>query len=361
MMSKNSWRSGVSSDLRMLSRRSVLRLSLASACVLMLVQSVARADDDHRVTLLEENDSLYTDYDRHYSQGLRLSDLTPDISPESAANRLFDLAGGALPIFSQDKMGAATPRRLGLFLGHSIFTPENKALKPPDLSDRPYGAWLYVGGSLLQESHGNMLENLEISLGVVGPSAVGKLVQNDFHQFVGVTPSRGWSKEIHNEPGVVLTYERLWRVSLLGDQSAGLDVVPQLGATVGNIFTYGGAGALLRFGKNLQVDYGGVRIRPALSGTDYFNAGRLDGALGYSIFAGAHGRVVGQNIFLDGSAFHQDPSVDKKPLVADLQAGISLFWSSRLQVNFSAVHRTREFEGQRSPDVIGTASVAFSM
>ena len=336
-------------------------LSLVSACVLTSAPCVARADDQHRVTVLEENDSLYTDDDRHYSQGLRLSDLTPDIAPGSNANRPFDLVGGVLPIFSQDKSDKASPRRMALFLGHSIFTPENKTLKPPDLSDRPYGAWLYMGGSLLQESHGNMLENLEISLGVVGPAALGKLVQNDFHQFVGVTPSRGWSKEIHNEPGLVVTYERLWRISLLGDADIGLDVVPQLGATVGNIFTYGSAGALLRFGKNLQVDYGGARIRPALSGTDYFNASRLDGKLGYSIYAGFQGRAVAQNIFLDGSAFHQDPSVDKKPLVADFQAGVSVFWSDDLQLNFSAVRRTREFQGQNSPDNIGTASISFSL
>ena len=126
------------------------------------------------------------------------------------------------------------------------------------------------------------------------------------------------------------------------------------------LLTYA-AGALLRFGKNLQVDYGGARIRPALSGTDYFNASRLDGKLGYSIYAGFQGRAVAQNIFLDGSAFHQDPSVDKKPLVADFQAGVSVFWSDDLQLNFSAVRRTREFQGQNSPDNIGTASISFSL
>ena len=89
-----------------------LRLSLVSCCVLTAMGAVARADDVHRITLLEENDSLYTDYDRHYSQGLRLSDLTPDIGPESMANRPFDLVGGVLPIFSQDKASTAGARQL---------------------------------------------------------------------------------------------------------------------------------------------------------------------------------------------------------------------------------------------------------
>jgi lipid A 3-O-deacylase len=339
--------------------RDCVRLSLASCCVLVAMQGAALAEGGPRIGVLEENDSLYSDSDRHYTQGLRLSALGTELAPQSWGNRPFDLVGSVLPIFSSG--ASAQSRRYAVFLGQSLFTPEDTARKPPDSADRPYAAWLYLGASLLQESNGTMLENLELAVGTVGPGALGKLSQNDFHQFIGVRPARGWGQEIHNEPGLVLTYERLWRIGLLGDQGNGVEVIPQMGATLGNVFTYGSAGALLRWGRNLQADYGGGRIRPGLSGTDYFNAAHLDGKLGYSLFAGAQGRAIGRNIFLDGSAFHRDPSVEKKDFVLDVQAGFSLFWSDDIQMTFSAVRRTREYQGQPRPDIFGTASIAFSL
>lgn len=325
---------------------------LASGGILLSMACVAHADDVHRFTLLEENDSLYADSDRHYTQGLRLSVLSPVIGPQDGSNGVFDL------IYPWD-VGPSV-RRVGFFLGQSIFTPEDTALPYPDSRDRPYGAWLYAGVSLLQETNRRMLENFEISAGLVGPGALGRQTQNDYHQFIGVAQAKGWRNGLQTEPGVMLTYERLWRLPILGDADNGVDVVPQLGATIGNIFTYAGGGALLRVGKNLRGDYGPARIRPALSGTDYFDGDHLDGPFGFYFFAGAQGRAVGHNVFLDGNSFRQSHSVDKNVFVGDLQAGVSLFWSSDFHLTASVMRRSREFEGQDSPDLIGTAALGFS-
>ena len=320
------------------------------------------ADDPWRTTVLEENNSLYFNTDKHYTQGLRLSLLSPALKTQSWTDSLFD-AGSAIPTVFADDPGRT--RRDALFLGQSIFTPENLDIKPPNPRDRPYGGWLYAGNSLLQET-GNQLENLELDLGVVGPGALGKQVQNDFHQFIGIHQAQGWSSQIQNEPGLVLSYERLWRVPVidLGDTSHGVengvDIVPEFGGSAGNVFTYGEAGGTLRIGRHLEADYGQVRIRPSLSGTDYFNPEPLGDETGYYIFAGAQGRVVGHNIFLDGNTFRQSPSVTRKTFVADLQTGVSVYWSTRLRFDASVVRRTEEFEGQRTPDVIGTVAATFS-
>ena len=47
-------------------------------------------------------------------------------------------------------------------------------------------------------------------------------------------------------------------------------------------------------------------------------------------------------------------------LVGDLQAGFSIFTSNALRVDFSVARRTEEFQGQATPDVIGTAALSFS-
>jgi hypothetical protein len=116
----------------------------------------------------------------------------------------------------------------------------------------------------------------------------------------------------------------------------------------------------LRIGSNLEADYGPARIRPALSGTNYFNGDYLDGDLGYYFFIGTQGRVVGTNIFLDGNNFRTSRNVPKKTLVADLQTGFSVFWSTSWRADFSVVRRTEEFVGQASPDIIGTAALSFA-
>ncbi len=317
----------------------------------------AHADDKERFSLLEENDSLYFHSDKHYTQGLRLAYLTPDVAPQSGWNGPFNVIG-AVPFVFGD--AAQRSRRYAFFAGQSLFTPENLSLKPPDPTDRPYAGWLYGGVSLLQESNQHTLENVELDLGVVGPGAFGRQVQNDFHQLINAGKAQGWSSQIQNEPGGMLSYERLWRLPVIGDGKNGVDFIPQAGATVGNVLTYGDIGATLRIGKNLQVDYGQVRIRPALSGTDYFNGDQLDGDLGFYFFVGVQGRAVGINIFLDGNSFRPSAHIAKKNLVADVQGGFSLFWSTAFRLDFSVVQRSQEFVGQKTPDVIGTAALAFS-
>src|ERR1051325_1597201 len=97
---------------------------------------------------------------------------------------------------------------------------------------------------------------LQLGLGFVGPGALGEQVQNTFHQFIAAETAKGWGSQLQTEIGAVLSYERKLRLPVLGDNSFGLDIVPQAGATVGNIFTYADIGGLLRIGKGLAADYG---------------------------------------------------------------------------------------------------------
>jgi hypothetical protein len=81
-----------------------------------------------------------------------------------------------------------------------------------------------------------------------------------------------------------------------------------------------------------------------LSATDYFDAEDLDKGRGY--FSPAHkGGVVGRNIFLGlgGNSFRTSPSVSKKNLVGDAQAGFSVLWSKLLRLDISVALCTEEF------------------
>ena len=206
-----------------------------------------------------------------------------------------------------------------------------------------------------------MLENFELGLGFVGPGALGEQVQNTFHQFIAANTAKGWGSQLQTEVGAVVSYERKLRLSVLGDNSFGLNIIPQAGATVGNIFAYADIGGLLRIGKGLAADYGPSRVRPSLSGADYFDESGLDdGRAGSIFFAGTQGRAVARNIFLDGNSFRASRSVPKKNLVGDLQAGFSASWSRSLRLDVSVILRSQEFRGQHGTDDICTAALTFT-
>lgn len=330
----------------------------AALALLLLAAPVvpAAADEGQRITVIEENDSLPFNSDKHYTQGLRLSYLASPIASESFWTAPFDAASAILPWM--DETAASRTRRYAILVGQSLFTPKDTHRSPPDPTDRPYAGWLYGGVSLLQETDHHILDHVELQLGMVGPAAAGKATQNTWHQFIGVAEAEGWGSQIQNEFGGIIEVERKWRVNLLGSPAAGLDIVPELGGVAGNIFSYGKTGALLRVGTNLASDYGPVRITPALSGTDYVDTEALADGLGFYAFIGAEGRAVGRNIFLDGNSFRHSRSVDKKNFVGDLQAGVSLFWSNALRLDVMAMRRSPEFEGQQSPDVLGTVGLS---
>ncbi|HXQ53116.1 MAG TPA: lipid A deacylase LpxR family protein [Stellaceae bacterium] len=322
--------------------------------------SAARADEYARVNLLEENDSLYFKTDKHYTQGIRFSYLTPTLAADGMWAGLFHALPADTPFFNA---GDSSDRRAAVLFGQSVFTPDNLRARPPSPHDRPYAGWLYGGASLLQRSGADMLENLEFDIGVVGPAALGKQVQNDWHQLIGIRQANGWTNQLQNEPGVLLSYERLWRIAVPGVAIGpiGIDVVPQIGATLGNVFTYGEVGAMLRIGTNLGADFGPARVRPALSGTDYFDGDKADDGLGGYFYIGTQGRVVAQNIFLDGNTDRTSPSVARKVLVGDVQSGFAFEWSRRVRLDLSVSLRSDEFNGQHSPDEIGTVGLSFAL
>ncbi len=315
-----------------------------------------------RIIVMEENDYFVSHNDKNYTQGIRIAYVSGLVTPKGWWDHPFGLLGDTFPVFD----GGERKRKYEwTVVGQSLFTPTNTARVNPSLKDRPYAAWLYTGASLLQDTNqGNhhTLENAELLMGVVGPAALGDVTQNDYHQFINVKPALGWQNQLKNEPGFIATYERKWRFQepLIGNLA--VDVIPELGVSGGNVMTYGEAGGIVRFGQNLAADYGVSRIRPSLSGTGWFDHDKLDGKLGWYVFAGSQGRIVGHNIFLDGNSFAQSPSVDKKIFVADFIGGASLFWSSAMRVDFIITERTKEFYGQRgSPDRIGGINLALRL
>ncbi len=245
--------------------------------------------------------------------------------------------------------------RYGLAIGQSMFTPEDVEVRRPLPDQHPYAGWLYGEYSVYAQET-DKLEIAALQVGMVGPSAGGELVQNNFHEIINSTEVRGWDNQLDDEVAFALILERrdraLLKTGLLGLE---LDLTPHYGVTLGTLRTHAKAGATFRFGTDLRRDFGPPRVRPAVGGSSFFEESE---GFSWYVFAGAEGRAVARNIFLDGNTYEDSASVDKKPLVLDVQAGLVTTFGAT-QVAYTLVARSRQFDSQDEPQVFG--SVSFSL
>ncbi len=309
-------------------------------------------------TIYSENDDYFAGTDQYYTAGTKLSLLSAplrDFLADPVPPPAQWIARGLNPL-----VPAGTDCKLGLSLGQNIYTPVNIHTPTPDPTDRPYAAWLYVGVLFqsynlagLNADASRWLDAFEVNAGMVGPAALGEEMQNGVHRLLGYEHALGWSHQIHNEPGLDLDYERKWRFQTTGARTGlGAQLIPHLGACLGNVFTYANAGLEARAGWKLPSDFGTDLIHP--SGDT--NSARPDGSV--FLFGSVEGQAVARDITLQGNIFEDSPSVPMNNFVADLSAGLGL-GSRHWQLTYTQDVRTREFTGQLKPDNFGSISVTF--
>lgn len=314
---------------------------ITSVIFAALPMRAVATDEKATWSALIENDSFGTT-DSNYTNGVLFAYLSAKGRGETLARRFLHAAPGDVT-------------RIGIAVGHSIFTPEDVATTAPLPDQHPYAGWLYGEYSVLVERDSNNLDMVTLTLGVVGPAALGEEVQNEFHRLINGNRVNGWDNQLRNEPGLILSFERRWRPFFrISGRGVGVDVAPNAGVSVGNVLTQGKAGLTFRVGRNLDGNYGPPRIRPSLAGGGYYHG--VDTAAWY-LFAGAEGRAVARNIFLDGNSWRDSLSVEKRHLVADLQAGAVIQIKS-FQLAYTYVWRTREFDTQGAHHEFGALSLS---
>jgi len=335
------WRSAI--------RAGAIALGLASV-------NPAQAQDAHTGqgfwSISIENDLFGAREDGHYTHGTLVSYV-----PASPPGWLADSAG-RLPCVPCKNIDSVE-----FVLGQQIFTPEDIEVPVLQLDERPYAGWLYAGVSISGDRETDRpgttsQDTVTLTFGMVGPASLGEKAQKLFHRIGGNTRPEGWEYQLDNEPGVVLTYTRSWRHSFAGTQPGGLefDVSPHLTGALGNVYTYASSGFVWRFGRNLSSGRADT-FRPGFPSAAYFD--QLAGPA-WHVFLGGEVRGVARNIFLDGNTFSNSHSVDKKPVVADIQVGFAIRWK-KLSFTVTEVYRSKEFDGQDGADKFGAVTLAFAL
>jgi lipid A 3-O-deacylase len=305
---------------------------------------MARARAASVFTAYFENDTL-GNTDRHYTAGTKLSWLSSDYSAWKQRDGISSQLGDRLPLVNEP----GTQKNFGIAVGQNIYTPQRKDVSNPDPLDRPYAGWSYFEFSFLSKSE-SRLDTLSFQLGIIGPHAYAREVQREVHRIAGVNFVHGWDYQLKDEPGLNVVVERKWRLyahSLAG--LVGVDFVPHVGLSLGNVQTYANGGGTVRAGLNLPSDFGVQLIRPGGAGStpcDDLDP-RVSPRKNFSIFifGAGDGRAVARDIFLDGNTFQDSRRVKREDFVADLSYGAGVI-AGRWQLTFTQVTRTREFKTQ---------------
>lgn len=296
------------------------------------------------LSLVYENDA-FNNSDVHYTNGICVSWIPASSQTPNWAVR-FARAIPWVPVDGEVQHGYS--------VGQSMFTPNDISLKNPSQDARPYAGWSY-GSIRLGVETGRQLDQLVLTIGIVGPASLAEQTQRLIHEIVRAQQAQGWDHQLHNEPGLMIGWQRSWRAlavrPLAGRQ---LDLTPHIGMTLGNVLTCVNGGLTLRYGANLPLDYGPPRIQPGLNGTSRFVP---TSKVGWYLFAGIEGRAVVRNIFLDGNSFRNSRSVDKRPFVGDLQFGGVLLWNN-VRLSYTQVLRSREFRTQENRDNFGSVNLS---
>ena len=84
------------------------------------------------------------------------------------------------------------------------------------------------------------------------------------------------------------------------------------------------------------------------------------GPFGIHAFVTTDGRWVLRDITLDGNTFKDSHSVDKRPFVGEIGAGLALT-KGRWKFALARYYRSREFEGQPEAPVFGSFTISRSL
>jgi len=293
------------------------------------------------LTLQWEND-MFAGTDRHYTNGFRATAL---FSRANTPTTLED----ALQTFSHIEGQGLQSQWFTAGFGQDMYTPSEKTPTTLISDDRPYAGWLYLSASVHKLStcwtspndDPDCLDSVEANIGVVGPSAYAKETQDFVHDMRGITRFEGWQNQLKNEPGFVMTWERKKRWITPPKSGWGYDLIPNIGASLGNVRTQISAGASMRFGYNIPRDFGAPGAIKPVANLPFL----VDDRLGGYFFIGADGRYVAHNIFLDGNTFATSHSVARKPWVYDIPHGFAIT-KGPYRFSIARIFRSREFEGQ---------------
>ncbi len=282
-----------------------------------------------------------------------------------------------------------------VFFGHNLYAPSDIRLQPAQIpaSERPYAGWAYIGFHRELHASDGRYWRYGLDIGCVGPCAQGRQLQNWVHKNLTHSPEpQGWGSQIRNEFGAIARFEyaeQAWHEPLarLGSGVFGLplatDLRPHVGAGLGNLQIYAGAGVTARIGW-FRTSYDSLRLDThtleSLAGARRDRHAQVDSGSRADCapyceersvperppelfaFARLHGDLVAYNAMLQGGLINRSsPSTaGARPLIAEREFGLAGA-IGEFSVSLSVVGRQQwDAHGARYGQRFGRLALEFS-
>lgn len=377
----------ISSQKRIL--RSTTRLLIATATIFLL----SACAKDHSYQFITENDSYHPVErpDANYTSGLSLL-AQPAKEYWPGQNKTID----KLNFLQWSKNSYPAPMTLEYGAGQVFYTPDDVAVSSLDeldrnnrllRLDRPYAGFLYLQGAIHNyygypsDWTSDMRRSVSAKVGLTGNGSLAE----ELHTFVHksrpeLTIPEGWGLQVGQVLGVTISLEQRNRVLAFIGGSWGADVMTNLKASLGNIYTGLDAGATLRAGWNLPRGYqrGSIAetiVVPAPPEPEPDQTTKPDPnsepfpppraqlperkqpkSKTWHLygFVSHQNRWVFRDIALDGRLFETDVhTVSKEPVVNEFQYGAQLRFLDNWILQALFAQRSKQFKTQRKEHSFG--------
>lgn len=333
-----------------------------------------------------END-FFANTDRNYTNGVAFTAVSRDIAGSVRTECLpvpvrlhAELIKLLNPSFWSNAGGPAQTHNVVVKFGQSIYTPNDPLRTELIADDRPYAGLLYIGMSLNRrrhepQSHTEILDTREVTIGIIGPWSLAKEVQNGVHDAIGTERFLGWEHQLKNEPALQLAMDRKFKdYRGAGAVTPGFsaDSIRSIGLRLGNIETSAALGIEGRIGWNIPNDFGSYPIRPGAENRPPSSASIRGDAndvtrtasgprTGVHVFGTLEGKLVAHDFSLDGNLFRSSHHVTRRPWVAQAAVGLSaqgLVAGRGVKLAVMRVYRSREFREQVSNHAYGSVALS---
>jgi hypothetical protein len=232
---------------------------------------------------------------------------------------------------------------LGFEFGQKIFNPQTGSItdeygvEHPEIIDRPFAAYLYIGSTLnfLYANESNL--KLGVQVGIIGPNAYGEQVQTYVHKLLGFYKPAGWEYQIDNN--FVLNFSAAYNKLLV--RSGSFDISLTSYGNLGTGFDGAGIGPLFRLGNFNQL-FNSVSTQSTVSrgtGKPLLHKHELFFYYNPIINYVAYDATIQGGLFTSKSPTSMEITADKEPFIFSNEIGVG-FTSNRFVFNVAVVLHT---------------------
>lgn len=305
------------------------KLVLTSLCIFLLATSGLAQEYNNELGLKSDNDAyLWTMQDRYYTNGLFLY-YRKASQWQKLEKVIYEVS-----------------------IGQQMYTPYSGSRPNPAQHDRPFAAYLYGGASASFFSKKESLLKIGLTLGTIGPNALGKQSQELLHKIMRFYSVEGWEYQIKNEltANLQAQYAQLLHRTPRNKVDFTLDTYLH----TGTIFNKAGLGILFRVGNFHQL-FNSASYQANIGNKNYTKKKNE-----FFFYAKPQVHYVAYDATVQGSLFKQNSPVtfNTKPIVFSQTLGLN-YSSPKFTVDYSLIFLSKEIESRAKAHQYGSIALSY--